>query len=155
MADEKKAIQAVVEKQDDFAARIAESVAQAVASATVKVNETIRPNEQRKASKESVYNPEGSDVRPKLKNEYVFCGSRVSERQLTNEEIETFNLIETPGEYRGGRWKVRVRKDDGGRKSVFIDLPHKNIDDRMAVPSSLMAILNEILAERKKVVVPA
>ena len=145
MADDKRVPSPV---NDDLTAKIAASVAQAVAEATVKVQERIAPVEARSASRKSPFNPEGLEVRPKLGRKYIFAGGEMEPKFLTNKEIETLNKITKPGTYHNGRWHVRVRKDDGGSETVFIDLPVKSLDDRMAIPHSLMSILDEIIAEQ-------
>lgn len=143
MADEKKTAPVFT---DDLTAKIAASVAQAVASATVQVQERIAPVESRKAGLRSPFNPEGLEVRPKLGRRYIFCGGDMEEKFLTNREIELVNKITKAGTYHNGKWHVRVRKDDGGNDTVFIDLPVKSLDDRMSIPHSLTVILEEIIA---------
>lgn len=133
---------------DELTAKIASSVAAAVAEATVKVQERIAPVESRHPSLASPFNPEGLKVRPRLARRYVFCGGDLHEGFLTNREIEALNRIAEPGEYHRGQWRVRVRRDDGGNETVFFELPVKEIDQRMELPNSMLAIINEIVAER-------
>lgn len=146
MADDKKQTSAA-EKQDDFAARIADSIAKAVADATVKVQERIHPIEARASSKVSSFNPEGMEHRPKLQRRYLFSGAELKEKFLTNDEIVALNKISKPGDYHRNQWHVRVRRDDSDRETVLIDLPVKSIDQRMELPNSLIAIVDAILAE--------
>lgn len=133
---------------DDLTSKIAASVAQAVAQATVQVQERIAPTEARKPGRVSVFNPEGLEVRPKLGRRYIFCGGDMDEKFMTNREIDLCNKITEPGTFHKGKWHVRVRRDDGGNDTVFIDLPVKSIDQRMEIPNSLTAILNEIIEEQ-------
>ena len=135
-------------KQDAMTERIANSVAEAVAKATIAVNERISPVEKRSPGLVSPYNPEGLAVRPKLTSRYIFCGAEMKEKFLTNEEITLLNQVTEPGQFNKGKWKVRVRKDDGDAKTVFIDVPSKSIDDRMSLPPSLKSLLQQIIAEQ-------
>jgi len=144
VADQKQTQQP---SQEDFAAKIAASVAAAVADATVRVQERIAPIESRAAGLKSPFNPEGLKVRPKLERRYIFCGGEMSEEFLTNKEIELLNKINKPGEFNGGRWRVRLRRNDGGNDTIFIDLPVKELDQRMELPNTLTAILDQIIAE--------
>ena len=116
---------------------------------SVKVQERINPIESRHSSKESCFNPDGRAVRPKLRARFIYSGAEMSEKFLTNDEIELLNKVTEPGDFHRNRWHVRVRKDDSGKETVIIDFPTKSVDDRMELPHSMVAMINEILAEQK------
>jgi hypothetical protein len=143
-----------VAEQKQTAVADEERIATLVADAVVKVQERIAPIESRHPSLVSPFNPEGLKVRPKLDNRYVFCGAPCEENVLTNEEIRALNTITEPGSYRSGRWQVLVRSEADGKKTVFINIPHKTIDERMNMPHSLLAIIAEIQAEHAKLQAP-
>lgn len=144
MADDKKPVL----QTDDLTAKIASSVAAAVAEATVKVQERIAPIESRTPSLFSVYNPDGRKVRPKLRTRIIFAGGELREDTLTNDEIELVNKVRKPGRYHGGQWAVRIRKDDSDVETVFIDFPSRSVDQRMVLPNSFTGIVQEILKEQ-------
>ena len=152
MADYDKKVKVQVddaESKDDFAARIAESVAKAVAQATVQVQERIAPVEKRSGTKVSFFNPEGIDPRPKLERAYIFCGAELKEKFLTNDEIAVLNKLKVPGDYHRGQWKVRVRNAGSDKETVVVELPVKDINQRMDLPRGLTAIVSEIIADQK------
>lgn len=121
---------------DDLATKIAVAVAEAVTTATAK---QFGPQEVR-------FHKE--PVRPKLNGEFYLSGGPLLTQQLTDEEIVALNRITKPGKYHKGQWLVRIRKD-GDKTITTIDVPCKTIDQRMALPPSLVAILAEIEAEAK------
>lgn len=132
-----------VQKQsmEDFAKAIASSVAAAVAEATVKVQERIAPIQASKSSTVSSINPTGGE-RPKLSRRTFFCGAEQNVKYLTNEEIGLFNQLTRDGSYgQHGGWRVLTRKR-GDKNIVFIDVPHKDINERMELPNSLVGILS-------------
>jgi hypothetical protein len=144
----------VAEQKQTAVVESEERIANIVADAVVKVQERIQPTEKREASLVSPFNPEGLKVRPKLENRYIFCGAPCEENILTNEEVRSLNTITEPGTYRGGRWQVLVRQEMDGKKTIFINIPHKTIDERMDMPHSLLAIIAEIKKEDAKLQAP-
>jgi hypothetical protein len=136
-----------VNPSDEMVERIASSVAAAVSQATIQVQERISPLESRHSSKVSSFNPEGLKERPKLRARVIFGGGEMKEKFLTNDEIAALNSITEPGDYQGGRWHVRIRKDDSNKETIMVDFPSKTIDDRMELPRSMKAIIDTILAE--------
>lgn len=131
--------------EEDRDERLAALVAQAVAQATVKVQERIAPLEKREASKVSVYNPTGG-VRPKLNRTFIFAGAALSERFLTNDEIEALNTLPDNGQFHRGQWRLRTM-ERGDEKITFIDLPVKDVNQRMDLPRGVKAIVAEVHAE--------
>jgi hypothetical protein len=128
--------------------RFATAIANAVAQATVQVNERINPHEVRFPKPHSAFNPEGLTVRPTLTRKCYFAGGEMKQKTLKNSEILLLNQITRPGAYNGGKWRVIIRTDSGGQDRLFIELPTKSIDDRMALPRSLTEVLNQILSEQ-------
>ncbi len=128
--------------------RFATAIANAVAQATVQVQERINPHEARFPKPHSAFNPEGLTVRPALTRKCYFAGGEMKQKTLKNSEILLLNQITKPGAYNGGKWRVIIRTDSGGQDRLFIELPTKSIDDRMALPRSLTEVLNQILSEQ-------
>lgn len=145
MAAEDKA--SAGEKDAAYAAMIASAVAKAVAESTAAIQEKLHPTEKREPSLISPFNPDGRKVRPKLNARYIFCGAELRADQMTNDEIEVMNKISKAGDYHKNQWHVRVKLDDSGKHTILIDLPVKTLDQRMEMPNSLIAIVQEILAE--------
>jgi hypothetical protein len=137
-----------VVSQDERDARLASTIAKAVADATVQVNERLNPHEARFPKPHSPFNPEGLAVRPKLTRKCYFAGGEMKPKTLTNAEINLLNKITRPGVFNKGKWRVRLQEDSGGTQRMFIDVPTKSIDDRMALPRSITELLNQILAEQ-------
>jgi hypothetical protein len=122
---------------DDLATRIAVAVAEAVAGANAK---QFGPQEVR-------FRVE--PTRPKLNGEFYLSGGPLKPQQLSDAEIVALNKITVPGRYHGGKWIVRIRKDQD-KTVTTIDVPCKTIDQRMELPNSLIGILSEIEAEAAK-----
>lgn len=126
---------------------LAEAIARATVKATREAEAEYRVFEIRTPPKRSVLNPTGGP-RPKLKCPVVFCGAPQYENSLTNEEIELFNKLHA-GRYEKGRWHVIVRDDGMGETQEHLEvrIPVSSIDDRMALPGSLVDILKKIINE--------
>lgn len=129
----------------------AETLADAIARATVKATQEARaderPIEVRNPPKKSVFNPTGG-IRPHLKCQTVFCGAEQQEDNLTNQEIGLFNQLHA-GRYQRGRWQVIVREDgiDDSIAHMDVRIPSTTLDERIALPSSLVEILRVMIAE--------
>lgn len=126
-----------------------EELATAVAAATVtaarEARAEERPIEHARPSKTSAFNPTGGK-RPVLTRQTVFCGAEQEQNALTNEEIELFNRLK-PGRYNKARWQVIVRDDGMNETHVEVKIPISTTDQRMELPSSLVAILTMIVTE--------
>lgn len=131
---------------------LVERVATAVASAVVGANAQDRAAQVKKTKPITNYaNPNGLAVRPKfVAKEVFFCGVRQKARQVTNSEILLFNQITEAGDYGpDGAWRVRRQRMGGPDEyRLFIDIPCKTLDQRMALPRSLSEILNVIIAQQ-------
>jgi hypothetical protein len=144
---EKQQIETRQDQDQALAAVIAGAVAKAVAETQAALDEKKGPPENKTGSLKSCYNPEGLKVRPKLAGKFYFCGAELDPNYLTNDEIRKLNTITFSGDFHKNQWHVRVRRDDDNTMLVRIDLPVKTLDQRMEIPNSLMAILDEIKAD--------
>jgi hypothetical protein len=122
---------------DDLATKIAVAVAEAVSSANAK---QFGPKDH--------YVP--PRPRPPLNGEFYLSGGPLKPNTLTDEEIHALNRITKQGKYHNGQWLVRIREDFDGKRVTTIDVPCKTVDQRMALPPSLIGILSEIEAEAAK-----
>lgn len=87
----------------------------------------------------SVFNPDGSRAKPRLTRETHWVGTRVHEEELLPREVELFNALQ-PGTYHGGKWLVKVVEN-----KLFVWFPNKSMDERMDLPSSMVAMLSEMV----------
>jgi hypothetical protein len=126
---------------------LADKIAQAVAQATLSVQQRVRPIENLNPPVVTWNNPTGRTDRPKLRRETYFCGAAQTETQLSDQEIELFNQIAVPGRYHNRRWEVTIRDAGGSDEVLEIRVPVQGVDDKAALPHSLTALLREILDE--------
>jgi hypothetical protein len=136
----------LVTRDDQLAAVIAKSVAQATAEAVVKVQERTQAHENKNPPRDS-WNETPGVLRPTLSRRTVFCGAEQKERQLLTEEILLFNQLQ-PGRYHNRRWEVIERDEGSDGKAIEVRIPVATVDDRMSLPS-LVEILKEIVQEGK------
>lgn len=94
----------------------------------------------------SAYNPLGErdHPRPDLARPTYFCGGEQNRDWLTKDEIEAFNAIQTDCSARDNRWTARLRRDESGQERLFVNVPHRGIDQRAELPP-LLIILRELV----------
>ena len=137
-------------------ARMAETVGQAVATTIAQHDEKIRPFEVTRTSGRSAFNPRAGEAgykKPSLTRDTYFCGHQEDPKRLTPEEVALYNKITRPGRYHNRRWEVILTGDDQdpeAKRVLDIRIPCKEINDRMEMPNSLVAILKEIIEEAEK-----
>jgi hypothetical protein len=94
----------------------------------------------------SAYNPLGErdHPRPDLTRPTYFCGGEQRREWLTREEIDAFNAIKTDCVAKDGRWTARIQRDNSGQPRLFVNVPHRGIDQRAELPP-LLIILRELV----------
>lgn len=118
----------------------ADTLKEVLLANTEAVRRAAKP-ENATAPNVSAFNP-GGGLRPELSRPTFFVGARMTEDLLTNHEIEAFNAITRSCEARGGKWSATVRRN-GDTHELHVLVPHKEIDQRMELPS-LALILREL-----------
>lgn len=127
---------------EQIISEVATAVAQAVVDAQLKTGKVVEQN-----TGGLQWNETPGKVRPTFKRKTVFCNSVQTERQCSDTEIELFNQL-TPGRYHNRQWEVIIR-EDGNDSWMEVRLPVSTIEQRMDIPNSLVAILQEMIAEAK------
>lgn len=103
-----------------------------------------------KAKHVTPWNPEGKFKRPQLERKTYMNGHPMSENMMTEEEIKLANQLK-PGKYQDRQWVV-VHTDGEGDSEMFIYIPNKKLDQRMAMQSkakSFVDICRLIIDEQK------
>lgn len=119
----------------------AEQLKDILASNASAVQKAMKP-ENATAPNVSAFNPAGG-AKVSLKRKTYFVGAKMTDDLLTPLEIELFNRFEGSRSARNGKWIARVVQN-GDTSELHINVPHKEIDDRMNLPTLTM-ILRELL----------
>lgn len=128
-----------------------------LASNTEAHRRAMKPENLANMTPIGAFNPTGSKDKPKLigsdgkPRKTFYVGSPMREDQLNPDEILLFNRFTADKDSRNGRWTARVIRN-GSSEELHIDFPHKEISDRMDLPSgqgesptSCELILRELL----------
>lgn len=153
MADETKApnkIQALEQQLAEMRALLAQMQAGQAGNEAVRLlAERSAPVNNPNYNETSVFTyPEGERVRPKptLRRDTFFCGMRQRNEELTPQEIDLFNAVDSTRRITGknyGDWTAEVRRN-GTSEELHVNVPAGSVDARMELPS-LSAILSELL----------
>lgn len=92
----------------------------------------------------SAFNPTGDLNKVKLRRKTVYVGAEMRNDFLTPTEIELFNQFTVNKEARLGRWTAKIIRN-GTTEELHVGVPHKDVSDRMDLPSGLTLILRELL----------
>lgn len=136
---------------EDKQAKFAETIATAVAKATLEVQEKIRPIEITPKVRKSAFNPTG-EKKEQLKRRIIFCSHEEDENSLTPEEIALYNQLQ-PGRYNNRKWEVVLHEGNGEKDTLQIRIPVSSQDDRMDLyinGGSLKQICERMIAEAKQ-----
>lgn len=149
MADEQTVAQRPELSERDL--KMIEMIAGVVSKSTLQVQNEIKPIENPRPSKVSVFNPTG-EKKPKLTRRVIFCCHEEKENELKAEEILLYNQLQ-PGRYNNRKWEVLEREDPFGEKNTLeIRLPVDTTDNRMELAykaPSLVAICELMIKEAK------
>ena len=106
-------------------------------------NQRRQMPENKVAPPVSAFNPTGDKHKPLLRRKTYFVGAEMQDDLLTVEEVELFNRVDRSTTARSGKWTAVV-KQNGSTEELHVMVPHKEIDQRMELPS-LKLILRELL----------